>query len=298
MTTPKASEQALPQTALITGATGFIGGHLVRRLVRLGWKVNALTRKVSTNPVLAECVTWHTYQGDYASVSHAVAISKPDVVIHLASLFLSDHKAEQLDQLIDSNLRFGMHLLEAMRQNNITHFINTGTSWQHYNDAAYDPVNLYAATKQSFESVIDYYCNVHNLSAVTLKIFDTYGPNDYRGKIVTLINEAIKNQTELEMTDGNQSIHLVEISDVTQAFIKATELKNPGEHKKYGIPSNRAITIRDAAKLLERKHNKPLKALWGKKTKPARMMLKPPELPTVPGWTALTMFPNEKNVLD
>jgi nucleoside-diphosphate-sugar epimerase len=295
MTTTNTLEQAKPKTALVTGATGFIGGHLIRELVRLGWKVNALTRNVSTHPVLAECVTWHTYQGDYASVSHAVAISKPDVVFHLASLFLSEHKPDQLDHLIDSNLRFGMHLLEAMRQSNIKHFINTGTSWQHYNGAVYDPVNLYAATKQSFESIIDYYCNVHNFSAVTLKIFDTYGPTDNRRKLVTLINEAIKNQTELEMTDGNQSIHLVEISDVTKAFIKGTELKNSGEHKKYGIPSNRAITIREAAKLLEKKQDKPLKALWGKKTNPVRIMLKPPELPTIPGWTAHTTFPDEKN---
>lgn len=293
MTQPIDFAQSAPKTALVTGATGFIGGHLIRHLTRLGWKVHALARQPSKDPTIAASASWHHYRGDYESASRALAISKPDVVFHLASHFLTEHKSEQVDALLNANLRFGMHLLEAMHHNNVGQLINTGTSWQHYNNAAYDPVNLYAATKQAFESIIDYYCNAHDLSAVTLKLFDTYGTHDNRGKLVSIISKAIQNQTELEMTDGNQAIHLVEVSDITAAYIWASSLTAPKEHKKYGIPSNRAITIKEAVSLLEHKYNKPAKVFWGAKPKLKRSMAYPPELQRIPGWAAQIAFPAE-----
>jgi nucleoside-diphosphate-sugar epimerase len=293
MTTPDASDQAPPQTALVTGATGFIGGHLVRHLARLGWKVHALARQVSTDPDIALAATWHSYDGDYESVSRAVASSEPDVVFHLASLFLSEHKPEQIDALVNANLRFGMHLLEAMYQHNVRRLINTGTSWQHYNNADYDPVNLYAATKQAFEAIIDYYCNAHQFSAITLKLFDTYGPGDLRQKLIPYLAQSIDSGESLKLSDGLQIISLVHIYDVVDGFHHASSLLAIGKHERFGLAHPEHLSIRDIVSRLVTTGKWRPKVIWGAKAIAARQMSSPPQLSQMPAWRAGRSFPNE-----
>jgi nucleoside-diphosphate-sugar epimerase len=292
MTTPNPSEQAPPHTALVTGATGFIGGHLVRHLARLGWKVHALSRQVSTDSDIAIAATWHSYDGDYESVSRAVASTKPDVVFHLASLFLSEHKPEQIDALVNANLRFGMHLLEAMHQHNVRRLINTGTSWQHYNNADYDPVNLYAATKQAFEAIVDYYCNAHQFSAITLKLFDTYGPGDIRQKLIPYVKNCLNSGKVLELSDGLQIISLVHVDDVVDGFNHATTLLVTAQHQRFGLAHPDHLSIKDVINRMIPKDHMGLKVVWGAKSKPPRQMTSPPNLSAMPAWLARRSFPN------
>src|SRR4051812_1833664 len=98
---------------------------------------------------------WDVEQFDRGSTERIVArlkACKPDVVFHLASLFVSDHRVQDVQNLVESNLLFGTQLLEAMAQAGVKRIINTGTSWQ-----CPHPFNLYAATKQAFESILGYY---------------------------------------------------------------------------------------------------------------------------------------------
>ena len=291
MTTSSASEKAPPHTALVTGATGFIGGHLVRHLARLGWKVHALARQVSKDPDIAIAATWHSYDGEYESVSRAVASSEPDVVFHLASLFLSEHKPEQIDALVNANLRFGMHLLEAMHQHNVRRLINTGTSWQHYNNADYDPVNLYAATKQAFEAIIDYYCNAHQFSAITLKLFDTYGPGDTRAKLVPKLLQVAKTGEVLNMSGGGQEVAILHVYDVVEGARAAISILEEGMHRKYALTPNSNLTIRELVSLLEKALNTRLNVEWGVLPSLQRRVDAPPKLRKLSNWTASYEFP-------
>lgn len=290
MATPNASPQAPPQTALVTGATGFIGGHLVRHLASLGWKVHALARQVSTDADIALAASWHIYDGDYESVSRAVAASNPDVVFHLASLFLSKHKPDHIDALVDANLRFGMHLLEAMHHHNVMRLINTGTSWQHYNNADYDPVNLYAATKHAFESIIDYYCNAHKLAAITLKLFDTYGSNDGRMKIISLLINSINENLDLDLTDGTQHLNIVYVQDVCEALeAAATQTQNSNsQHLRFGVHGNETLSILKIASIVQEGMKQTGRFRWGKRPIEERWPTRPAILTPLPNWRATT----------
>ena len=156
--------------ALVTGATGFVGSHLVRRLVRDGWQVHILGREGSRLPDAAEFthVINHIHDGSTEGMVRCVTQAKPDVVFHLASLFLSQHTTKDVESLIASNVLFGNQLLEAMKVIEVSCIINTGTSWQHYNNEDYNPVCLYAATKQAFESILDYYVQACSIKAITV----------------------------------------------------------------------------------------------------------------------------------
>ena len=210
--------------ALVTGATGFVGSHLVRTMVREGWGVHIVVRPTSDVSALGPeraGVKVHRHDGSRQVLTTALSEAAPDVVFHLASLFISEHKPDDVEPLISANILFPTLLLEAMAMTQVRCLVNTGTAWQHYRDAPYSPVCLYAATKQAFEAVLQYYVETHKFRAITLKLFDTYGPEDRRPKLFSLLAKAAGATEPLAMSAGDQQLDLVYIDDVVAALIAA-----------------------------------------------------------------------------
>jgi nucleoside-diphosphate-sugar epimerase len=255
-------------TALITGATGFVGSHLARRLVQEGWRVHMVSRVDSRLPE-AEAfayVTNHIYDGSTDSMLNCVVQAMPDVVFHLASLFLSQHAVKDVNALIQSNVLFGSQLLEAMKENQVTNLVNTGTSWQHYNNEDYNPVCLYAATKQAFEAILEYYIQACGIKAITLKLFDTYGPDDPRPKLFSLLSAAATSGETLDMSGGEQLIDLVHIDDVTEAYLIAAQRLiecKVKQHELYSVSSGNSMPLRDLVKLYSEVIGSAINVNWG-----------------------------------
>lgn len=216
------------KAVLITGATGFIGNALTRFYLKTDTQIHVMVRLLDSASHLPPQVKIHVIDGSLDSVLKALENARPDVVFHLASLFLASHQPSDVGPLITSNVLFGTQLLEAMALTGCKKMINTGTSWQHYATQDYRPVNLYAATKQAFEDIIDYYHLTQGLSCITLKLFDTYGPGDPRRKLVSVLMEAAYSREALEMSPGDQIIDISYIDDVVAAFAQAAKLLEGG----------------------------------------------------------------------
>ena len=263
-----AQESSIQKVALVTGATGFVGSHLVKRLVQDGWKTHIVCRTDSQLPTSSEFteIAKHIYDGSTDSMIKCVAEAKPDIVFHLASLFLSQHETKDVNDLIQSNVLFGNQLLDAMRVNNVSKLINTGTSWQHYNNEDYNPVCLYAATKQAFETLLEYYVQACNFKAITLKLFDTYGPDDPRPKIFNLLNKAAITGQPLDMSAGEQLIDLVHIDDVVEAFSICAQrlLENEVRQKEiYAVSSGHALPLKELVDIYVKVTGQRLNINWG-----------------------------------
>lgn len=255
-------------TALITGATGFVGGQLARQLVQKGWSVHILIRGSSTIPTGAEFsqILNHIYDGSTTSIINCIELSKPDLVFHLASLFLAQHQSEDIEKLIYSNVLFGTQLLQAMQATGIKKIVNAGTSWQHYNNENYNPVCLYAATKQAFEVILEYYVQASGFEAITLKLFDTYGPDDTRPKLFNLLNKVSINGDVFDMSMGEQLIDIVHIDDVIAAFIVAAQRLNTGKvtvQECYAVSSGAPLPLRSLVKLYAQLTQKRININWG-----------------------------------
>jgi nucleoside-diphosphate-sugar epimerase len=217
-----------------------------------------------------------------------VASARPDIVFHLASLFLSEHTADQLESLITSNVLFGTQLVEAMMANGVPLLVNTGTSWEHYCNSAYSPVNLYAASKHAFESILQYYVEAKGLQAITLKLFDTYGPDDPRPKLFTLLRRIADEQKTLGMSPGEQMIDLMHVDDVVEAFVLSADrlLCSAVEgHERYAVSSGAPIRLRDLVELFGRVIGRPLPIEWGGRPYREREVMVPWNTGvSVPGW--------------
>lgn len=248
---------------LVTGATGYIGGRLVARLLREGFDVSVIARPESDISQLGSAHVRY-YDGSGASLYRALKASGTQQVFHLASLYLSRHAPQDVDRLIAANLLFPTQLLEAMAQAGISQFINTGTGWQHYGDAAFDPVNLYAATKQAFEDMLEYYVQAIGFSAVTLKILDSIGPGDQRPKLINYLRSAARTGTPLRMSPGEQELDFIYIDDILDAFLLASQrvAQRPGAER-FGLGSGRPVTLRAFVDLYQSVIGRPVPVLWG-----------------------------------
>jgi len=256
---------------LITGATGFIGAHLCKKLVEEGWNVHIIVRDksdLSQIKHILNCLVLHPYNGTMTELLNIVDKVKPVIVFHLASLFITTHQESDVEPLISSNICFSTQLVEAMVRNNVYKLINTGTSWQHYDNKDYSPVCLYAATKQAFEAILQYYTDAAPLSTITLELYDTYGPDDKRKKLFSLFRENAQTQTLLNMSPGEQLLNIVYIDDVIDAYLESAKqlLESPVKMcKKYSVSSDTMISLRNVASIYSEVTGKQLNLNWGGK---------------------------------
>jgi nucleoside-diphosphate-sugar epimerase len=280
--------------ALVTGATGFIGGHLVSHLHRSGWEIAVIAHTASLPAGTASAIkTVYGYTGQTGELITAVSDFRPTVVFHLASFFLASHSTEQIEPLIRTNVLLGAQLLEAMSTSDCHVLINAGTTWQNYateepfDSPDFAPVNLYAATKQAFEDIALYYVQTAGLRSITLRLFDSYGPGDTRRKLLRLLLETLKTGQPLSMSPGDQILDLVHVDDICRALIHAANLALELPEftaRVYAISGKQRRTLQQVAATLEEAAGCKLPLQFGQRSHRTREVMRPWDGPDLPGW--------------
>ncbi|CQQ52964.1 NAD-dependent epimerase/dehydratase family protein [Yersinia enterocolitica] len=275
---------------LITGASGYIGSNLACYLNSNGFEVFGLIRSevVDENKIkLLAGVKLEML--DEKNLCSLVENINPDIVIHIASLTSVTHDYSTIENLLRSNIEFPTKLLEAMEVAGVKKFINTGTTWQNYNSADYEPVNLYAATKQAFEDILKYYIFAKDFSSITLRLFDSYGPNDTRKKLIPLLDRLAETKESLDMSEGNQEIELVHINDICSAY-KTAILKlqdgQPGYANVYSVDTGSRMSLKKLVKLYEKVNDVTLNINWGARPPREREIMRLcTNLTVLPNWS-------------
>ncbi len=285
-------------SAVITGGTGFIGSHLAKRLCDAGTDVTLLLRETSNAGQLealgiADQTKLVRSNLSTANIAHVLSEEKPSVVFHLASRFVGQHVSDDVDDLVNSNIALGARVLEAMTAADVRNIVTAGTTWQHYRQTDYCPVNLYAATKQAFVALAEYYSEACGTRVLHLELPDTYGPFDPRKKLLHLLTNAAMNDTLLAMSPGDQKIDLVHVDDVTAAFsLAGTSLVDtPGEtcgmNLSYAVTSGTTISLRELVRVMEEVVGHALPVTFGARDyKPREVMDARTNTPCLPDWQA------------
>lgn len=259
----------------LTGSSGYVGSRLLKRLA-LGHEVQRLSHMVP-----------------HAEISPMISAFQPELVIHVGSLFVAAHRNKDIEALLASNVAWPTHLLEACREGGVKKFINTGTCWQSWNDTEI-PATLYAATKSAFEKILEFYSSAYSISSMNLRLIDTYGPNDGRGKLVSKLVEVFRGGIELEMSPGEQWLNLVHIDDVVDGFMHAIELivaevqmgaPDAQQIHNFELASQTEIQLKDLLQICERISGRKSPVRLGARPYREREVMRPTHrYPQLPGW--------------
>lgn len=272
---------------LLTGGSGFIGKSFIIQKKYL-YDIHVVVRPDTNVSFFEKVQIPYVVDDRKSSLLDYLSENKPDGIMHFASLFLKDHANADINDLIESNIAFGTRLIEAAVQSETKWFINTGTFWQHFNNEDYNPINLYAATKQAFQDILEYYRNSGHTKITTVKLNDTYGPDDTRPKVMNLWKKYAESGDTLDMSPGDQLMDIVYIDDVVAAYNRVIEImeSNQTYQTSYMVSSGERITLKELADKFSETTGLDLHINWGAKSYREKENMIPWDRgSSIPGWS-------------
>ena len=278
---------------IITGATGYIGSHLTQYLLSQGWDIHIIAQPefgYKHIESFKEQIHIYEYKQNVYELIDYFRYTKADAVFHLAAAVITQYSPGQIPTLIQSNIQFGTEVLEAMKCSGIRNFIGTGSYWQNYNTNEYNPVDLYAATKEGFEKILQYYVDAHRIKAITLRLYDIYGEDDDRPKLWTLLQRIAGTTESIDVSPGGQYIDLVHIIDVCKAYLCAYNYMVGNEkltNEIYSVRTGKQYTLKELVHIYEKCIGKTIHVNWGARPYKPREVMHPIAAYTIlPNWEA------------
>jgi len=224
---------------LLTGATGFLGSHLLRAFLNKGWDVSIIKRSFSVTRRIDDLLHRVSFLNIDIDPLELIFEQKApfDAVVHTATCY--GRQGETASQILEANCSFPLRLLATATRFNTDTFFNTDTILSSY-------LNSYALSKRQFEEWGKLFSEQGKIGFVNLKLEHMYGPGDDSSKFSTFIFENLKsNVPQLELTLGEQKRDFIYIDDVVNAYVLL--LENEGKKRRfseYEVGSGQAVSIR------------------------------------------------------
>src|SRR5690349_23529028 len=144
--------------ALVTGISGHLGRELARQLASSGVEVHGLTRNEASEEPYWNGAAWlRPADGGTEALARTLERVEPEMVFHLASCYRREHHSKDATPLAEANILFGLQLADAMRSCGCRQLLSAASFFQNFGVAEDRALNLYAATKQAFEKLLDFY---------------------------------------------------------------------------------------------------------------------------------------------
>jgi len=225
---------------LITGADGFIGSHLVERLIAEGCKVRAFVYYNSFNSwgwldTLSKEQLTHVeiFAGDIRDTNGVrTAMKDIDIVFHLAALIAIPFSYHSPDSYIDTNIKGTLNIVQAAKDLNIERVLITSTS-EVYGTAQYIPIDEkhtrqpqspYSASKIGADCIAESFYRSFGLPLTIVRPFNTYGPRQSaRAVIPTIITQLLNGKKEIKLGDINPTRDLLFVADTVNGFIEISK---------------------------------------------------------------------------
>jgi len=252
------------QKILITGAAGFIGSHLVDALLENGNEIIGLDNFSTGRPQnldhvegqiqLVECDISQSGQWQNLFVN-------VDYVIHLAALADIVPSIENPDSYYQSNVNGTFNVLEACRMNSVKKIVYSASSscygipdeYPTKETAIIRPQYPYALTKHLGELMVMHWCHVYDLSALSLRFFNVYGPRSrtsgtYGAVFGVFLAQKLAGKPLTVVGDGRQTRDFTYVTDIVGAILAAVQSESTG--KIYNVGSGDTVSVNRLVELL------------------------------------------------
>ena len=253
---------AYQRSALVTGGAGFIGSHLVDRLLEEEYRV-VIVDDLSSGKLknLNLQATFHHMSINQPSLEELVNRERPDLVFHLAAQ--SSVSRSVKDPVFDNevNVLGTLRLLEASRRAGVEKFIYSSTGGALYgdpdvvpcpDDAPVVPISPYGMSKYMAEQYVDFYSRQYRQNFTTLRYGNVYGPRqDPHGEagVVAIFIEAMLNGKRPRIFgDGNQTRDFISVDDVVESNMAAI---HRGHRRAMNIATGELTSVNQLYELLK-----------------------------------------------
>lgn len=241
---------------LITGATGFIGSHLLEKLSEKKTNVIILKRSFSNTWRIHDIMNKNnekikTFDIDNIKIQDIFDSYDVEGIFHLAASYIKKPSHENIKTMIETNINFPTELLDTAVSNNLKFFINTGTYFEYSWDklplteqTTKEPRDFYSTSKVSFENILKYYSREYSINSSTLKLFTPYGSKDDENKIIPyLIIRTLKNE-EVNIMNPQNQLNTVHVDDIVSAYLQIYEkIHSLNEYEVFNIANEYTHSI-------------------------------------------------------
>lgn len=288
------------KTYLVTGGAGFIGSHVVRRLVSQGSCVHIFVTAHESLWRLGDCsnkvIVHHIDLRDLEKVKQSVATIKPTTIFHLASF---GGTPDQLDQkmIFDVNFWGTVNLFNACKAIGFDCFINTGSSSEYgikhdpmREDDVLEPVSNYAVAKAASTQFCLREALAEKLPVYTIRPFSVYGPYEMKTRLIPTVLLGALNHKALNLSSPHCVRDFVYIDDVVDMYMMIAE-KKPTAASIFNAGSGIQSSIKDVVDVMEQITQEPCPVAWGsyqqRPWEPTHWVASIERAHSILGWTPL-----------
>ena len=258
--------------AVVTGASGFIGSHLVDGLLSAGYRVKALGRHLPG--LIAPSAQTHPNLS-LVSVSLAdrlalqQALEGSELVFHLASGSLPQSSNRDPHADVQVNLLGTLNLLEAARLTGVKRLVMVSSGGTVYGipkavpipeTHPTDPICSYGITKLAMEKYVALYRQLHGLEGVVLRVANPFGPRQRldaaQGVVPVFLGKALRHEPLQIWGDGSTVRDFLDVADVVDALLAVVRYK--GAESLFNIGSGQGLSLNQLIALLEQQLNRSL----------------------------------------
>jgi nucleoside-diphosphate-sugar epimerase len=227
----------MKKTILLCGATGYLGSHLLKKLISdytILIAKRSYSRTGRIEGILDKC---SVYDIDKRPIEDIFKENRIDIILNTVGNY--GRKDEPLEEVVTSNLVFPVALLDNAIKYQVPCFIHTGTILNKYTSA-------YALSKGQFSEWLKYYSGY--LTVLNIKLEHFYGPGDDSTKfIANIISRIIKKEKEIKLSSGEQKRDFIFIDDAVAFYdliLKNSDQYDKGFHE-FHVGSGTSHRIRD-----------------------------------------------------
>ncbi len=260
------------KNVLLTGATGFIGASLARKLLQEGCKVAVVIRQSSDLWRIRDILDQvEVYYGDLKMISVDDLKDKLrdiNVIYHLGSAGV-DQSEKDAVSIIETNIKGTLCLLQLAQDLKVEKFVYCGSCFEYgkgsslREDALPVPGNEYAASKLSAGILVNTFFRKYDLPTVYLRPFTVYGPFEGPQRLIPHVICRILDGRDIDLTGGKQIRDMVFIDDVLEGFLIAG-IKTDIAGKIFNLASGHGVRVEEIVHTIMGLLQAKVKPLFGK----------------------------------
>ncbi|OGH59398.1 MAG: hypothetical protein A2725_01050 [Candidatus Magasanikbacteria bacterium RIFCSPHIGHO2_01_FULL_33_34] len=261
---------------LVTGGAGFIGSHLVERLVSEGYDVNILIKETTDTwrieHILDKVNLHYVSLLDKNSLESFVNKLKPYGVFHLAASNIASGVTAGDEDVLNTNILGFKNLVDSLKDIDYNFFVNTG-SFMEYGPKQYpvkesdlcEPTELYSISKLSATLYGQAVAKTSNKPIITFRLFTPYGPKIQKGRLVYEVVKRALDGRDIEITNKDVSRDFIYVGDLVDLYMSAIDSAKNNKGGIFNAGSGKAVQLGELVKIVMNLTGSKSNINWGER---------------------------------